>query len=64
MLQRDHDVAEGLNTGGLVPKYRGSLLGGYDQALRQASEHYQSHYIRFVPGVNEELALTSSCFGL
>ena len=26
----------------------------------QASEHLQSHHIRFVPGVNEDLALTSA----
>ncbi len=60
MLQRDRDLAVGLNTGGFVSGYRGSPLGGYDQALWQASEHLQSHHIRFVPGVNEDLALTSA----
>ena len=60
MLQRDRDLAVGLNTGGFVSGYRGSPLGGYDQALWQASEYLQSHHIRFVPGVNEDLALTSA----
>lgn len=60
MLQRERDLAAGLNTGGFISGYRGSPLGGYDQALWQAKGFLESNHIRFVPGVNEDLALTSA----
>ena len=60
MLQRERDLAAGLNTGGFISGYRGSPLGGYDQALWQAGKYLESHHIRFVPGVNEDLALTAA----
>ena len=38
MLQRQRDAAAGLNTAGFISGYRGSPLGGYDQALWAASK--------------------------
>ncbi|MDR3371615.1 indolepyruvate ferredoxin oxidoreductase family protein [Rhodoferax sp.] len=59
MLQRQRDVLNGLNTAGFISGYRGSPLGGYDQALVAAQAHLQAHHIVFQPGVNEELAATA-----
>ena len=59
MLQRQRDAAAGLNTAGFVSGYRGSPLGGYDQALWQAKQHLAAQHIVFQPGVNEELAATA-----
>jgi len=59
MLQRERDRAAGLNTAGFVSGYRGSPLGGLDQALWRAQKHLESHHIRFQPGVNEDLAAAS-----
>jgi indolepyruvate ferredoxin oxidoreductase len=59
MLQRVRDVAAGLNTAGFVSGYRGSPLGGYDQALWAAKKHLAAHHIVFQPGVNEELGATA-----
>src|SRR5437868_7720328 len=59
MLQRQRDAAAGLNTAGFVSGYRGSPLGGLDEALWKAQKHLDAHHVRFVPGVNEELAATS-----
>src|SRR6266404_3649958 len=59
MLQRERDLRSGINTAGFVSGYRGSPLGGLDQALWRARAHLESHHIRFQPGVNEDLAATS-----
>ena len=59
MLQRERDSRTGLNTAGFVSGYRGSPLGGLDQALWRAKQHLESHHIRFQPGVNEDLAATA-----
>jgi indolepyruvate ferredoxin oxidoreductase len=59
MLQRTRDRMAGLNTAGFVSGYRGSPLGGLDQALWRAQKHLESHHIRFQPGVNEDLAATA-----
>src|SRR5512134_2654090 len=59
MLQRARDAAAGLNTAGFVSGYRGSPLGGLDQALARAQKHLEQHHIRFQPGVNEDLAATA-----
>jgi len=60
LMQRERDLAAGLNTAGFISGYRGSPLGGYDQALWQAEEHLKERHVRFVPGVNEDLALTAA----
>src|SRR5204862_521769 len=59
MMQRERDLAAGLNTGGFISGYRGSPLGGFDQALWKARKHLKDHHIHFTPGVNEELAGTA-----
>ncbi len=59
ILQRQRDAAAGLNTAGYVSGYRGSPLGGYDQALEKARAHLDAHHVRFVPGLNEDLAATA-----
>ena len=59
MLQRQRDLAAGLNTAGFISGYRGSPLGGYDQSLWAAKKHLSSQNIVFQPGVNEELAATA-----
>ncbi|WHZ10047.1 MAG: indolepyruvate ferredoxin oxidoreductase family protein [Burkholderiaceae bacterium] len=59
MLQRQRDAQAGKNTAGFVSGYRGSPLGGYDQALWKAAKYLKSQNIVFQPGVNEELAATA-----
>ena len=59
ILQRTRDALAGLNTAGFVSGYRGSPLGGYDQALWSARKHLADHQIVFQPGVNEELGATA-----
>ena len=59
MLQQQRDRARGLNTAGFISGYRGSPIGGYDNALWRAAEHLEKYNIHFQPGVNEELASTA-----
>jgi indolepyruvate ferredoxin oxidoreductase len=59
MLQRLRDQYIGKNTAGFVSGYRGSPLGGYDQALVKAEKYLKTQNIVFQPGVNEELAATA-----
>ena len=59
MLQRKRDAIAGLNTAGFISGYRGSPLGGYDQALWAAKKHLAAQNIVFQPGVNEELGATA-----
>jgi indolepyruvate ferredoxin oxidoreductase len=59
MLQRLRDAQQGKNTAGFVSGYRGSPLGGYDQALWKAEKFLKVQNIVFQPGVNEELAATA-----
>jgi indolepyruvate ferredoxin oxidoreductase len=59
MMQRERDVAAGLNTGGFISGYRGSPLGGLDENLWKAKKHLEARHVQFVPGVNEDLAATA-----
>src|SRR5262245_28166380 len=57
--QKRRDRAAGLTTAGYISGYRGSPLGVYDSALWGAQKLLDSHDIRFVPGLNEELAVSA-----
>jgi indolepyruvate ferredoxin oxidoreductase len=59
MLQQLRDKLAGKNTAGFISGYRGSPLGGYDQALWKAEKFLKAQNIIFQPGVNEELAATA-----
>jgi indolepyruvate ferredoxin oxidoreductase len=59
MLQRQRDALQGKNTAGFISGYRGSPLGGYDQALQKAAPYLKQQNVVFQPGVNEELAATA-----
>lgn len=59
MLQRQRDALIGKNTAGFISGYRGSPLGGYDQALQKAAPYLKQQNVVFQPGVNEELAATA-----
>lgn len=59
LIQRLRDEAAGLNTAGFISGYRGSPLGGFDEALWKAQRHLDAHHVKFQPGVNEDLAATA-----
>lgn len=59
LLQAELDRLNGLNTGGFVSGYRGSPLGGVDQAFWAAKQFLKPANIYFQPGLNEDLAATS-----
>lgn len=59
LMQRRRDEAAGLNTACFISGYRGSPLGGYDQALWSARKFLQKQNIEFQPGLNEDLGATA-----
>jgi indolepyruvate ferredoxin oxidoreductase len=59
LVQRWRDQAAGLATAGFVSGYRGSPLGGLDEALWKAQPQLDANAVKFLPGVNEELAATA-----
>ncbi|MEZ5918195.1 MAG: hypothetical protein R3C40_11645, partial [Parvularculaceae bacterium] len=59
IMQRRLDRLAGLNTGGFVSGYRGSPLGGVDQALWRAKKFLAAEDITFLPAINEDLAATA-----
>ncbi|SAL66226.1 indolepyruvate ferredoxin oxidoreductase family protein [Caballeronia humi] len=59
LAQKARDESQGLNTGGFVSGYRGSPLGSVDQELWKAKSYLDKNNIKFVAGLNEELAATA-----
>ncbi|MGH7061632.1 MAG: indolepyruvate ferredoxin oxidoreductase family protein, partial [Stellaceae bacterium] len=59
MMQRQRDQAAGLDTACFVSGYRGSPLGGLDQALWRARPFIEKNRIHFQPAINEELGATA-----
>src|SRR6266851_3822973 len=59
MMQRARDVAASFNTACFISGYRGSPLGGFDQALWSARRFLDKSHIKFQPGVNEDLGATA-----
>jgi indolepyruvate ferredoxin oxidoreductase len=59
IMQRQRDAAAGHNTGCFISGYRGSPLGGLDQALWQARRFIERNHIQFQPAINEELGATA-----
>src|SRR5471032_2923688 len=59
LMQRQLDRAAGLNTAGFVSGYRGSPLGMVDQQLWKGRKLLESHDVRFLPAINEELGGTA-----
>ena len=59
ILQHQRDLDRGLRTAGFISGYRGSPLGGVDQAMWSAQSFLDKHNIHFQPGVNEDLAATA-----
>jgi len=59
LMQRQRDLAAGLDTAGFISGYRGSPLGTLDMNLWQAKKELEENHVRFEPGLNEDLAATA-----
>jgi indolepyruvate ferredoxin oxidoreductase len=57
--QHRRDRVAGLRTATLVSGYRGSPLGGLDVAFQKIGPLLDEHHVRFLSGVNEDLAATA-----
>jgi indolepyruvate ferredoxin oxidoreductase len=60
LMQKRRDRRFGLDTAGYISGYRGSPLGTYDGELGKAKKHLDAADVRFMPGVNEDLAATAA----
>src|SRR5690554_5833715 len=58
LAQRRADRERGLNTAGFVTGYRGSPLGGVDQAMWRAQASLDENQVSFLPSINEDLGAT------
>jgi indolepyruvate ferredoxin oxidoreductase len=56
--QQRADAERGARTSGLIAGYQGSPLGGVEQAYEQNRTLLEQHDVRFMNGVNEDLAAT------
>lgn len=59
MVQRQRDLAAGLNTAGYISGYRGSPLAGFDREMASARKYLAANHIVFQPGLNEDMAATA-----
>ncbi|SIQ30900.1 indolepyruvate ferredoxin oxidoreductase [Rhizobium sp. RU35A] len=59
MIQRQRDLAAGLNTAGYISGYRGSPLAGFDREVIRARRYLDEAHVRFQPGLNEDMAATA-----
>ena len=59
LAQKELDREAGLNTAGYITGYRGSPVGGVDQAFERAHKLLEPQAIKFHPGLNEDLAATA-----
>ncbi len=59
MMQRERDLAAGLNTAGYITGYRGSPVTSVDMTAVKAKKHLDAHHVKFHPGINEDLAATA-----
>jgi len=57
--QKELDRRAGLDTAGFVTGYRGSPLGGVDAQMHRAKAFFDAADIKFMPGLNEDLAATA-----
>src|SRR6476659_4037314 len=57
--QRARDVRAGLNTAGYVTGYRGSPIASLEAAMLRARGILEPNHIKFMAGLNEDLAATA-----
>jgi indolepyruvate ferredoxin oxidoreductase len=59
LTQRARDVKAGLNTAGYVTGYRGSPIASLEAAMLRARGILEPSHIKFMAGLNEDLAATA-----
>ena len=59
LTQRARDVKAGLNTAGYVTGYRGSPIASLEAAFLRTRSLLEPHHIKFMAGLNEDLAATA-----
>jgi indolepyruvate ferredoxin oxidoreductase len=59
LMQRARDLKAGLNTAGYVTGYRGSPIASLEAAMLRAKGILEPSHIKFMAGLNEDLAATA-----